>query len=200
MERGAAHTAQPGAEHLLIRSNEDLLEEESRAGFLSVMPAGAMVSGVILPKNGEGKIIVLPAVQNLSREYIQDLRNAMEAGAWVIWEQRASFDSERARDTHELLNSALGIIVRRCLRVELEIYVHYRWPVVAMVRAFQEVALLDCSPQEAAAEYGGAPAAIRRPYGHGGLVFVGSMIGPGIRAGEPQAWQVGRRLFGLSDL
>lgn len=177
----------------------DLLAEESLAGFRSVMPAGSLISDFTPEKNWRGERIVVPSAQALSREHIAPLLDSIEHGAWVIWERAAGFGPENARDGSELLCDALGLQMRRRVRVQSSMYVHYRWPVVAMVRAFHRPAVLDCAPGEVIAEYDGAPVAMKRGYGNGGIVFLGSMLGPGIRAGEPEARQVAQAFFRLSD-
>jgi len=142
--------------------------------------------------------MVLPSVRAFSRAYIRPLRVLMDQGAWVIWERAAGFETTVAAD--ELLGNALGIAIRRCVRVKSNEYVHYRWPATAMVRAFHQVSLLNCSADEMVAEYDGVPVAMKRAYGNGGLILLGSMLGPGIRAGEPQALQVVQALFRPSNL
>lgn len=76
----------------------------------------------------------------------------------------------------------------------------YRWPKFTTVRTFHEVAVLDGSTSDVIAEYSGLPAAIKRAYGKGRLIFPGSMLGPGIRAGEAEAQQLAASLSRASDL
>ncbi len=166
------------------------------------MPAGCLIGDIVPQRSWKAKLIVVPAARAVSREQARTLLDSMRQGAWVIWERAAGFCSEDSGATSDgsgLLCDALGIRIQRCIRAVSKLYVQYRWPTVAMVRAFHQVASLDCSRDEIAAEYDGAPVAIRRAFGKGGLVFLGSMLGPGIRAGDPQARQVAQRWLGMSD-
>lgn len=163
------------------------------------MPVGSIVTNCI-PQNCQGKVIVLPSARDFPREYIEGLRNSMDQGAWIILERAARFSSEDMDVARELLGNPLGIELRECVRAGSQIYVQYRWPAFALVRAFHQVALLNCPAADVIAEYSGVPVAMKRRYGNGGVVFLGSMLGPGIRAGEPQARQVAEALFGLPHL
>lgn len=193
--------------HVLLRPpHSDLLAEESLAGFQSleqtlhgvaVLPAAA-ADGILPHRARRGTVLVLPAAQNLAPDSIARLRTSMQRGAWLIVEP-AAFPTTAA--SAELLYQFLGITLRPSLGATSDLYIHYRWPEPALVRAFHPITLLDPPANEVIAEHAGLPVAVKRSYGHGGFVFLGSMLGPALRAGEPEAHQIARGLFQrLSDL
>jgi hypothetical protein len=69
-------------------------------------------------------------------------------------------------------------------------YVHYRWPRETVVRDFSRVVPVLGPDDEIIGRAGPLPVASKRPFGNGLLVFVGSPLGPALRAGdaEGQAW------------
>jgi hypothetical protein len=67
------------------------------------------------------------------------------------------------------------------------LYIRYRWPRPTLTRAFSSVTPVRCQPHEAIAHYRDIPVALRRRIGSGGMIVLGSMLGPNLNAGEPQA-------------
>lgn len=186
---GRGETAPSVRRLVLERGGDDLLAQESAAGFRSVMPAHSIITSLFALQSRKTRMIVLPAVQKLTTRQAALLEHTMENGVWVIWERAASFSDGNA-SIGKRFSHALGIDIGRVMPVERNLYVRYRWPVDTMVRAFHEVAEVRCSPDEAIAEYQGVPIAMKSARGKGGLIFLGSMLGPGLAAGEAEAHQI----------
>jgi hypothetical protein len=66
-------------------------------------------------------------------------------------------------------------------------YVAYRWPREAHVRDFSRVMPVSAAAGHAIAHWGEVPVAWSKRVGAGTLVFVGSPIGPALRAGDSEA-------------
>lgn len=97
-----------------------------------------------------------------------------EKGAWVVWE----------------MSPSLGITVSPG-----DLYVRYKWPHVRLTRSFLRVIPLRCTETEAIAHYRGTPVALKRRIGRGGIVVLGSMLGPNLRAEEPEAGALAAAIF-----
>jgi hypothetical protein len=182
--------------HLLPKlGSGDWLSEESAQGFRSLLPGDSSVRDDSIRGCGAAKaIVILAGVRRPSGEYVRMLRNHVQAGAWVIWERAASFEDGSDSHACELLGQFFGVCVSNPIRAS-SVYLRYRWPAGKSVRVFHDAAEVHCLPSEAVAEYEGKPVAMKRSLGEGGIVFLGSMLGPGIRAEEREAREIGRSIL-----
>jgi hypothetical protein len=69
-------------------------------------------------------------------------------------------------------------------------YVSYRWPSEAHIRDFSRVVPISAKHSDVIATLDTVPVAVRRRVGMGTLIFLGSPLGPALRAGdlEAQSW------------
>jgi hypothetical protein len=101
------------------------------------------------------------------------LYDAAVNGAWLIWEMPPAQSTVSHRD----------------------LYVHYSWPHPTLTRAFSYTMPVGCADAEAIAHYRGVPVAMKRRMGRGGIIFLGSMLGPNLRAEEPEARELAIAIF-----
>ena len=149
-----------------IIAGRDCLSQESAEGFQSVLPASA------------GNVIVLCGLS-----CVDQFRAEAANGAWIICDP-SPFAMDRAAISGpggELHGS--------------ELYVRYRWPHMALIRRFSRVIPISCPDAEAIAHYRGTPVALRRRVGRGGIVFLGSMLGPPLRAEDREARALAAAIF-----
>ena len=66
-------------------------------------------------------------------------------------------------------------------------YVSYLWPRETRVRDFSRVIPVSASDGDVIAKVGALPVALKRRVGRGTLIFLGSPLGPVLRAGDPEA-------------
>jgi hypothetical protein len=66
-------------------------------------------------------------------------------------------------------------------------YINYVWPKAVVVRSFLDAVPVECRPSEVVAHHSGIPVAMRRRIGRGGIIFLGSMLGPNLYAEEREA-------------
>jgi hypothetical protein len=66
-------------------------------------------------------------------------------------------------------------------------YVDYLWPRETKVRDFSRVIPVSATTGDVIGKVGGIPVALKRRIGQGTLIFLGSPMGPALRAGDPQA-------------
>lgn len=76
-----------------------------------------------------------------------------------------------------------------------ELYVRYRWPHMALTRCLSRVIPVTCPDAEVIAHYRGMPVAMKRRVGCGGVIFLGSMLGPNLWAEEREAHELARAIF-----
>jgi hypothetical protein len=157
----AASLSRPAA-GLQIFAAPDCLSQESAAGFQSALEAYP-------PRN----VIVLCGVAPVSDLY----RYALNGG-WILWE--APFGS-----------NPFGIALQPPIAASADhLYIRYHWPQPILTRSFSTITPVHCQQSEAIAHYRGVPVALKRRVGPGGIIVFGSMLGPNLRADEPQARQL----------
>jgi hypothetical protein len=76
---------------------------------------------------------------------------------------------------------------KRLDRQESIPYVDYLWPRETKVRDFSRVIPVSARTGDVIGKVGGLPVAWKRRMGKGTLIFLGSPMGPALRAGDPEA-------------
>jgi hypothetical protein len=66
-------------------------------------------------------------------------------------------------------------------------YVNYLWPQETNVRDFSRVIPVLADEGNVIGKVGALPVALKRGVANGTLIFLGSPMGPGLRAGDPEA-------------
>ena len=74
-------------------------------------------------------------------------------------------------------------------------YIEYVWPLRRFVRDFSMFTPVECSADEKIAEFAGMAVCARRRIGKGGVIFLGSMLGPGLLAEEREAHELGSAML-----
>ena len=141
--------------------------------------------------------IIVAGVQGIAPALASAIWERVNYGSWLVWDHAPHFTSaaDRRRQA-ELLNELFGIRLGEAISAShSELYVRYLWHVPQLVRTFLAYTPVLCSPNEAVATYGNVPVAVRRRVGRGGVVFLGSMLGPQLKAGDREAHQLASRLL-----
>jgi hypothetical protein len=127
--------------------------------------------------------------QHLAREYF-----GISIGRPIdVWSRSiARRATGSGGDGSEPNRSALSV---RAIGHEHVPYVTYRWPVETHVRDFSSVIPVSATTGHAIAHWGKLPVAWSRHVGAGMLVFIGSPIGPAVRAGDSDAHSLLRSLI-----
>jgi len=167
-----------------ILAEPHLLSEESGKHFQQMWDGCKVV----------GDWIVLPGTREMSAARAVKLRSRAERGAWVILESGLCFATElRRQQQTRLWENAFGLSFADSPKVS-DLFIEYGWPLRQIVRGFGVCTLLE-SAAGAIAQSGGKPVCCRRVIGRGGIIFLGSMLGPGLGAGEREAERIGMRLI-----
>jgi hypothetical protein len=161
-----------------IISEPNCLSEESAAGFRSLDPTS--------------NVILLCGASTLGEARALRLREQALKGKWIVLESSPLYLPKQARALHEMF----GILLSEPITPSSDrLYVRYQWPHTALTRCFSAVIPVTCSPTEAIAHYAGVPIAVKRRIGRGGIVFLGSMLGPNLRAEEREARELAAAIF-----
>jgi hypothetical protein len=119
--------------------------------------------------------------EDLAREYF-GIPIGRPVDVWSQSVQRKS--TPPARNNSEPNRSARSV---RAIGHERVPYIAYRWPREVHVRDFSRVIPVSAATGNAIAHWGELPVAWSKRVGAGTLVFVGSPIGPALRAGDSDA-------------
>ncbi len=143
-----------------------------------------------------GDLIIVAGARRISIETCRALRVRVEAGAWVMFESGVCFSSvEEAAGQAAILERAFDLNVLPRIVTKGCSYVAYTWPHSAMTRTFERVTPIQCVLDERVADFGGAPVCARKRLGNGGVVYLGTMLGPSLFAEEREAHAIGRALL-----
>jgi hypothetical protein len=164
--------------------------------------------------SGAHSVVVVPATGAVRTETFKALADLLVRGSTVLWESGAAFLEHRdfaiqqmltlehfgismERPIHawpqsEFLRASVGARNRnvrnmRAIGHERVPYITYRWPREAHVRDFSRVIPVSSENGVAIAHWGEIPVAWRKSVGAGSLIFVGSPIGPALRAADSEA-------------
>jgi hypothetical protein len=171
---------------LEIIAESSCLSNESADGFRS------------LRASESSKIILLCGVSAVDASWAFRLRERAAAGTWLIWEiSPFACEPRNFNKQARIMSEVFGVAIREPIVLSSDrlastgMYVRYRWPCAALTRSFSAVIPVACSERETIALYGNTPVVMRRAIGHGGLVLLGSMLGPNLRANEYEARAIG---------
>ncbi|HEY2821803.1 MAG TPA: hypothetical protein VGJ06_12245 [Candidatus Acidoferrum sp.] len=171
------------------------------------------LSALDLDSREAHRAIVVPAAGTIDLATSSALSSALNSGATVVWESGAAFLSASEFAAHRaILAGHFEISIgqpaelwtsKTLRRSEAENlgrsgkpkltghdavpYVTYHWPHETRVRDFSRAIPVSASSGRAIAHLGKIPVAWRKPIGNGTFIFLGSPIGPGMRAGDAEA-------------
>lgn len=161
--------------------------------------------------------LIVPGAGALSEPTAEGLLPLLENGAQVLLESAAGFCDAPAFATHQRilrryfdltleppihlwsLDCAHDAASQRCRRLaqggpNSTPYIDYVWPAQLSVRDFSKAIPVSAEPAEVIAYAGQQVVAVRKAVASGTLIFLGSPLGPGLRAGEPEAHSLLRLL------
>lgn len=159
---------------LEIICEPDCLSQESARGFALLSPPAT-------------RVIVVCGAGATARARAPELFRRARNGAWIVWENSPSADPSAT------LQHVFGISIKPPSKTGL--YVRYVWPHSVLTRSFVTAVPVPFSASEIIADCAGIPVAVKRRIGRGGIVFLGSMLGPNLYAGEPEARQIAEALL-----
>jgi hypothetical protein len=120
------------------------------------------------------------------------LFDLLSAGRKVIFESGAGFLRPEEFTVHQrTLFDDFGLMVDSPValwsRARAVPYVNYSWPCEALVRDFSRVVPVLAPDHEIIGRVGSLSVASKRAVENGLLIFIGSPLGPSMRAGDPES-------------
>ena len=193
----AARVGAPHPRCRVVDLGAGCLLKESLLGFRSALDGVGDDDGA----NDPATHLILPGAGLLSEAVIAEMYHHLRRGGAVLLECGFGFTGGEEFARHrtffrtQLDLSTAGPVPAR--GVPYFPYVQHTWPIRAVIREFQPVALHPAPGDEIAATFAGRPVALRRRVGSGVLLALGSPIGPMLRAGDRDAEQWLRAFCGL---
>jgi hypothetical protein len=171
-----------------ILQNRDLLSEEAARGYCRLLASGGSPTR---PRS----LVIVAGYRDPSHALVSKLRKSAEEGSWLVWESPASFTPEES-GAMSLQTLGIRTLPTRTVTITKSLYVQYCWPRTALVRTFASITPVDAqSFDQLIGFYDGQPVGAIRRVGRGGVVFLGSMLGPHLQAGDPEAERFCRHLL-----
>lgn len=171
------------------------MSQESARGFQRLLATEAR-SMHARPSN----LIILPGTRQLTSQNAVEMLNGAVAGRWLIMESGLCFLQKSAVTTQtRILRAVFDFEVGDPAPVSNSepraAYVQYTWPHSALVRDFSSITPVACSPAESIAQFEGVTVCAKRRIGKGGIILLGSMLGPGLFADEREAVEIGSAML-----
>lgn len=170
---------------------------ESIAGYeFALTSAGAIFTRTDEQSSSPTRcaVLIVPAAVEIPPPAVRAILSCLHAGASVILESGAGFAADREFRTHRaVLRDYLQVHIGEPLDLwpdnssQRIPYVDYTWPRPAQVRDFSRVVPLGRQAGEVIARVDGLPVALKRSSRRGRLIFLGSPLGPALRAGDAEA-------------
>jgi hypothetical protein len=205
---------------------------ESLQGYQSALEGEHTLLETIPDSRFRCRIIIAPGVGSMEPAIAKALSGFVAAGALLLLESGAGFLSPSEFATQQrMLHRYFGLAVlppvdlwagkfagdallaarRRRPSEEQKPnsrqfvpYVSYVWPCDTKVRDFSRVIPVSAEGGDVIGRVGALPVALKRNMASGTLIFIGSVLGPALRAGDPEArsWlrQVAAASGGRPDL
>ena len=130
--------------------------------------------------------IIAPAVRDLTAQTCVGLQRRVRDGATLLLESGVCFSSPpHVQSQFALLRRYLGLNI--LAPIHTETYITYQWPAKKMLRSFHSVTPVICDEREVIATCQGSPVCAIKHFGRGRIIYLGSMLGPGLMADEREA-------------
>ena len=199
----AANRAAPRRAEVWLEDH--CLSQESALGFRRLLKRDTVSNGSTQSSIASSSLIIVPGIRRMSPARGNDLLQRMHDGTWVVLESGVGFSSmAEAKHQADLFKRIFGLKLLPAVKVAqcpaVATYVEYTKPVCRLARTFEAITPIDCEPTEVIARFGRHSVCARKRVGRGGLVFLGSMLGPGLFAEEREALAIGAALVSPSAI
>lgn len=147
------------------------------------------------------RLAIVPAFGAMESGIAWALSNLLQSGTHVLLESGAGFLSPAEFTAHQRV---LDLYFDLAVRPPVDLwagksaddrpdsyasipYVHYLWPRETNVRDFSRVIPVSARAGDVIGKVGALPVALKRQTAKGTLIFLGSPLGPSLRAGDSEA-------------
>jgi len=199
---------------VVLDLKQDCVLRESLQGYQTALAGEHTLLEAIPDSRCRCRIVIAPGVGSMEPAIAKALSGLLAAGTLLLLESGAGFVSPSEFATHQrMLHRYFRLAVlppvdlwagkfagdalftaRRRLYAEQEPdsrqfvpYVNYVWPCNTKVRDFSRVIPVSAERGDVIGRVGALPVALKRHMAGGTLIFLGSLLGPALRAGDPEA-------------
>lgn len=172
------------------------LAEESARGFRSFFQGRGSANSQ--------SMIIAPAIRSIRPKACAGLLEDVQRGAWLLLESGVCFSSgEECFRQARILQQVFGLEIQLPIRIAdlssaSNSYVNYVKPLAKLVRGFHAVTPVRCLENEILARFHGHAVCATRTIDKGRLIYLGSMLGPGLMAEEREAWELAECLMRMT--
>ena len=186
-----------------IWPEDHCLSQESAVGYRRLLSYDTVSNGSSQSSIASSSLIIVPGIRRMSLECGADLLRRIDDGTWVILESGVGFSSmAEAKHQADLFQRIFDLKLLPPVKIAegpaTATYIEYTKPVCRLARTFEAITPIFCEPTEVIARLGKHSVCARKRVGRGGLVFLGSMLGPGLFAEEREALAIGAALVASS--
>ena len=187
---------------------------ESLAAMRAALGSHRCIAASDFRSTDLGSVVIVPAAGSATPEIFSAVAELLRQGTNVLWELGAAFlDSADFAQQQTLAKEYFGISIGRPVDIwpqansrkrkagtpvqnargmraighEQIPYVAYHWPVQAHVRDFSRVIPVSAASGPAIAHWNDVPVGWSKNIAAGTVVFLGSPLGPALRAGDSEA-------------
>src|SRR5258708_17146165 len=166
---------------------------ESLQGYREAL--NAQVVGVALDARRwqrRSRLVIVPGAGIVNAAEASVLLEMLDGGTTVLLESGGAFlDPEEMAAHQQVLRTLFSVHVEEPVELwsdqRCAPYVQYHWPREFLVRDFSRAIPVIAPEAETIGRLGALPVAIKKPIGNGLLIFLGSPLGPALRAGDREA-------------
>lgn len=182
-----------------IWPEDHYLSQESAIGFRRLLNRDTVSNVSSQSSIGSSSLIIVPGIRRMSPARGDYLLRRIDDGTWVILESGVGFSSmAEAKHQADLFKQIFDLTLIPPVKVAGSLaaaaYIQYTKPVCRFARTFEAITPINCEPTDVIARLGRHSVCARKRVGRGGLVFLGSMLGPGLFAEEREALAIGAAL------
>ena len=174
---------------------------ESLQGYQTALAGEHTLLESIPDSRFRGRIVIAPGVGSMEPAIANTLSGLVASGTLLLLESGAGFVSPSEFATQQrMLHRYFGLAVLPPVDLwagnyaeqepdtrQFVPYVNYVWPCNTTVRDFSRVVPVSAEMGDVIARVGTLPVALKRNMASGTLIFLGSLLGPALRAGDPEA-------------
>ena len=133
---------------------------------------------------------MVPAALEMPSPAIRTIVSCLQTGGTVLLESGAAYAVAPEFHAHrDVLWSHLQVRIEEPVQLwpRAVPYVDYSWPCAVKLRDFSRVVAIGEQPGDVIGWVDGLPIALKRPWGRGTLIVLGSPLGPALWAGDTDA-------------
>jgi hypothetical protein len=201
----------------LLDLNPNSVAPESLQGYRATLGKHDLLRETELNPDSRYPMTIVPGIGVLGASVAETLSDLLCSGSNLLLESAAAFLNPSEFASHQKIFSRYfdveidspidlwprksagdAFAIRHEIRhskkhfngLESVPYVHYCWPRDTNVREFSRIIPLSAKLDDIIGRVGATPVALKRQVGTGTLIFLGSPLGPALRAGdlEAQSW------------